>query len=177
MARGVKTVQGFNGPRLTLDNMHDMHDVRPGQVHVFVRGDGEPRQAHCATPPLAVKSVDYTTGEIVYTGNVLARFPSLASGDELRIVEGWATLGPAAESLEDKEARRAAARLRDARAGNVASLELVEGVAKLMIAHRLDAVHVGDVKIVRTHHEAPAAPAKAPAKPAVPGDPLFDDGG
>lgn len=32
-------------------------------------------------------------------------------------------------------------------------LRLVEGIAKTMKAYRLDAVHVGDVKVARTQHE------------------------
>lgn len=40
-------------------------------------------------------------------------------------------------------------------------LRLVEGLARTMKEFRLDAVHVGDVKLVRTQHE----PLPAPARP------------
>lgn len=44
------------------------------------------------------------------------------------------------------------------------SLSLVDGLAKLMTAHHIDAIQVGNVKLSKSFHEFPLAPK--PISPA-----------
>lgn len=52
------------------------------------------------------------------------------------------------------------------------TLALVEGLARIALNYKLDALAVGEVKIAKGHHEYP--PVKASREPNEADDPLYD---